>query len=124
MVQVNRIYLIFNRVQLLVDTYERFEEVCRTDKSFSIAEFARRINIDRSTVYNLFNQSSPDVHKLLRVSQALDHNFFCSACQRCRLNEKNKVVVGVEIDSDALQAVNLPDNFIRLQSIQPNTTKT
>ncbi len=42
----------------------------------SVSEFARRIYCERTNVYTIFNRSSIDVDLLVRISKALDYNFF------------------------------------------------
>ena len=42
----------------------------------SITWFAKKLNVDRSNVYRLFNRNSIDTAMLLRISVILKHNFF------------------------------------------------
>ncbi len=42
----------------------------------SVAWFARKIHLDRSNVYRLFQKNSVDTDLLRRISQVLDRNFF------------------------------------------------
>lgn len=47
------------------------------DKSgMSVAELARRIHCDRTNVYKIFARPTIDVELLVKVSKALQHNFF------------------------------------------------
>lgn len=45
-------------------------------QGISLAEFARRINVARSNVYDIFDRTSIDCLLLQRISVALHHNFF------------------------------------------------
>jgi len=54
---------------------EKFEEKRQTDKTLNKAAFARRIGIDRSTVYLLFEKKSIDTELLLNISEVLDYDF-------------------------------------------------
>ena len=46
------------------------------DKSgLSVAEFARRIHLERSTIYSIFERPSVDAILLARISLVLKHNF-------------------------------------------------
>ncbi len=42
----------------------------------SVAWFARKIHLDRSNVYRLFQKNSVDTDLLRRISQVLGHDFF------------------------------------------------
>ncbi|MBO5249640.1 MAG: helix-turn-helix transcriptional regulator [Muribaculaceae bacterium] len=53
---------------------ERIAEKLR-DKKMTYAEFARCINVDRSTVYNILRSKSIDIERLLLISKVLDYNF-------------------------------------------------
>lgn len=48
----------------------------------SITWFARKLCIDRSNVYRLFQKNSVDTDLLARISLALDKNFFDILSQR------------------------------------------
>jgi len=54
---------------------EKFEEKRRTDKTLNKAAFARRIGIDRSTVYLLFEKKSIDTELLINISEVLEYDF-------------------------------------------------
>ena len=45
------------------------------DSGITVAEFARRINRDRTSVYAIFERQSVDSLLLVEISIALDHNF-------------------------------------------------
>lgn len=42
----------------------------------TITWFAKKLSIDRSNVYRLFNRNSIDTGLLLRISLILNHDFF------------------------------------------------
>jgi len=50
---------------------EKFEET-----GMSIAEFARRINCDRTTVYYTFKREDISIGQLELISKVLGHDFF------------------------------------------------
>jgi transcriptional regulator with XRE-family HTH domain len=54
---------------------EKFDEKCRTNPAFCKAEFARRICVHRSTVYNIFNSNSIDINLLRKISDVLEYDF-------------------------------------------------
>lgn len=41
----------------------------------SYAEFARRLHIERTTVYSIVRSKSIDIERLIRISQILDYDF-------------------------------------------------
>lgn len=41
----------------------------------SYAEFARRLNVERTTVYNIVRTKSIDVERLIKISDILDYDF-------------------------------------------------
>ncbi len=45
------------------------------EQGIGYAEFARRINCARTSLYNLFNSKSIDVERLLIISEVLNFNF-------------------------------------------------
>lgn len=96
---------------------EKFEE-----KNLSKAEFARRINIHRSTVYLLFEQKSIDIELLLNISNVLEYNFIEEVyLKRHKPKDKNTVIVGIEIDRAQLRKFDLPEEFIKLSKFITNT---
>ena len=87
----------------------KFEE-----KEITKAEFARRINIHRSTVYLLFEQKSIDIELLLNISEVLEYNFIEEVYLKINEQKQTKIIVGIEIDASQLDKLNLPEEFIRL----------
>ena len=69
------------------------------DSGISIAEFARRIHRDRSTVYSLFDRASIDTDMLAKISLALNHNFFTEIMQFYGLDNTPSSSFTVHIDS-------------------------
>ena len=46
------------------------------ESKISITDFAKKINKERSNVYDIFKRESIDTDLLIKISRALDHNFF------------------------------------------------
>ena len=44
-------------------------------RGLSYAEFARRLNVERTTVYNIVRSKSIDIDRLIRISDILDYDF-------------------------------------------------
>ena len=45
------------------------------ERGMTYAEFARRLNVDRTTVYNIVRGNSIDTERLMRISKILEHDF-------------------------------------------------
>lgn len=45
------------------------------ESGMTVAEFARQIHLERTTVYNIFERQSIDAILLARISLVLKHNF-------------------------------------------------
>lgn len=45
-------------------------------KRYPIAEFARKLNTDRSNVYNIFRRNTIDTGLLEKIGEILEHDFF------------------------------------------------
>ena len=46
------------------------------ESGLTVAEFAKRIHCDRTNVYKIFARQSLDTELLVKISKALQHNFF------------------------------------------------
>lgn len=47
----------------------------------SVMWFARKLNCDRSNIYNIFQRNTIDTELLMRISIVLNHNFFIDYVQ-------------------------------------------
>jgi len=45
------------------------------EKSMTITEFARKINRERTTAYDIFERKSIDIELLIKISKVLDYDF-------------------------------------------------
>lgn len=45
-------------------------------RRMTCAEFARRLNVERTTVYGIFENETIDVYRLIRISEILGYDFF------------------------------------------------
>lgn len=55
------------------------------ESGLSVSELARRISVERTTVYSIFERSSVDVIQLVRISVALNHNFLFDIESSCEM---------------------------------------
>ena len=88
-----------------------------TENSMTAKEFANKINCERSSVYHIFKQKSIDTEKLLKISAVLNYDFI----SEIYFKQNNKIThpaptvfIAVEVNSDSLQQLSLPDEFIKL----------
>lgn len=51
------------------------------ESGMTVSEFARRIHLERTTVYSIFERPTVDVIQLVKISQALKHNFLFDIAQ-------------------------------------------
>lgn len=60
------------------------------DKSgLTVSELARRIDVERTTIYGIFDRPSVDVIQLVKISVALNHNFLYDIECRCGITQCN-----------------------------------
>lgn len=67
------------------------------ESGMSVAEFARRINRDRTSVYAIFERQSVDSLLLVEISKVLDHNFLLDIERFYSLsNEPSSLVLHID----------------------------
>ena len=91
------------------------------EKSMTIAEFADRINCERTAVYHIFKQKSMDTERLLKISEVLEYDFINEIYLKKEAEKsqpKQTVIVAVEVDTDSLKKLNLPDEFMQLITVK------
>ncbi len=67
------------------------------ERGMTYAEFARRLNVDRTTVYNIVRGNSIDTERLMRISKILEHDF---------------IKLFYETDECDFVEINLPDEIV------------
>lgn len=78
------------------------------DKSgLSVAEFARRIHCERTNVYKIFNRQSVDVETLVKISEALEHNFLADVMKHYGLSAKYCTNLNFNISIEDLNEENI-----------------
>lgn len=70
------------------------------ESGMTVAEFARRIHCERTNVYKIFNRQSVDVEILVKISDALEHNFFEDVMKHYGFETKtvNKLSLNISFD--------------------------
>lgn len=67
------------------------------ERGMTYAEFARRLNVDRTTVYNIVRGNSIDTERLMRISKILEYDF---------------IKEFYETDERDFVEINLPDEIV------------
>ncbi len=93
---------------------EKFNEKSRKERSFTKAEFARRINLHRSTIYLLFQQKSIDIELLITISHVLEYDFIENVYKKASPIKKDTAIVGIEVPISELENIKFPYDFIHL----------
>lgn len=73
----------------------------------TVSEFARRIHCERTNVYKIFNRQSIDVETLVKISEALEHNFLEDVMKYYGLGEKYCTKYNLNISLNGLSEENL-----------------
>lgn len=68
------------------------------ESGLTVSELARRISVERTTVYSIFERPSIDVIQLVKISVALNHNFLYDIECRCGIVHRIPQVT-IHIDS-------------------------
>ena len=84
------------------------------ENSMTIADFASKINCERTTVYHIFKNKSIDIEKLIKISEVLNYDFIQEIYTKPNEKIPQTVFIALEINRDTLQNLNLPNDFIRL----------
>jgi hypothetical protein len=85
------------------------------ESAMTIQNFAKKIHLDRTTVYDIFKRKTIDTERLLLISQALNFDFINEVYfEKEILPEKpQKKFIALEIDEESFQKLNLPDDFLK-----------
>ena len=79
------------------------------ESGLSVAEFARRIHCERTNVYAIFERNDIGVEQLLKISVALNHNFFDDVIDQSGMKSKmppKQIVVDLgNIDDQKIEKI-------------------
>lgn len=73
----------------------------------TVSEFARRIHCERTNVYKIFNRQSADIEMLVKISEALEHNFLEDVMKHYGLSAKYSANLSFNITLDGLTKENV-----------------
>jgi len=95
-----------------------------TEKSMTIAEFARKINRERQTVYDIFERKSMDIDLLIKISDALDYDFIHEVYFPKNADTiSSKIFIAIEIEEREIEKLKLPEEFVRLARSENKTSE-
>ena len=93
------------------------------DKSgLSVAEFARRIYCERTNVYKIFNRQSIDIETLVKISEALEHNFLEDVMKHYGLSAKYSTNLSFNIALEDITEENI-DSISKFLATYRNANK-
>ena len=82
------------------------------EKSMTITDLAKKINRDRTTVYDIFERKSIDIELLIKISDVLDYDFIHKVYFPENANTP-KILIAVEIEKNKMEKMDLPEEFVR-----------
>ena len=85
-----------------------------TEKSMSIADFARKINRERTSVYNILGRKSIDIDLLIKIGNVLDYDFIHEVYFPNNETKASKILIAIEIEKSDLEKLDLSEKFVRL----------
>ena len=74
---------------MIINIGERIREIVK-QRGKSITWLAQQINCSRVNIYKIFERTSIDTNTLLRISDALDYDFFAIYSQNLTMNKKQE----------------------------------
>ena len=89
------------------------------ESGMSVSELARRINLERTSVYGIFERPSVDVVLLANISKALNHNFLQDIEQHFDLHSDFRTFTIHIKSSDAELSSRIASQLARLSRTEP-----
>ena len=87
-------------------------------RGLSYARFARLINCDRTTVYNIIRAKSIDIDRLIRISEVLDFDFI--GIYTAKMEKENTMKLQIEQkDRDCLLRIGIAELSIEIKPVLP-----
>ena len=85
------------------------------ERSMTIVDFAEKIKLSRSTIYNIFERKRIDIELLREISKALDYDFVNKVYFPENPNpQSSKVFIAFEIEECELDKLNLSKDVLYL----------
>ena len=82
---------------------------------WNYSDFARAINVSRSSVYNIFSSSDISIGRLLQISRVLNYDFIKDIVEhKCDGGSKEAPYITLPIRGRRIDLSDLPDEIISL----------
>ena len=82
---------------------------------WNYSDFARAINVSRSSVYNIFSSSDISIGRLLQISRVLNYDFIKDIVEhKCDGGSKDAPYITLPIRGRRIDLSDLPDEIISL----------
>ena len=82
------------------------------ESKMNITDFAKKIHLDRTTVYGIFNRKSIDTELLIKISETLNYDFYNETYLKPLTNNlPRKILITLEIDQQNIKIVDLPEGM-------------
>lgn len=84
------------------------------ERGLCYAEFARKINCARTSLYHIFNSKNIDVERLLLISEILEYDFIEEVYKKSKKTNFQFPCIVLPLTSEGIDISNLPQEFIEL----------
>lgn len=92
--------------------------------NMEVTEFAKRINRERSNVYDIFKRDNINTDLLKKIGQVLDYDFFIhflepktvELIKTSEIVKKSKVFLEIELDEDEIIKLGLEEKVVKILS--------
>jgi len=92
---------------------QKFEE-----SSMNITEFAKKIHLDRTSIYKVFLRKSIDTELLIKISSTLNYDFYNEVYFDKKTNNfPEKFFIEIEIEQKNFEKLNSPKSRFRLLTV-------
>ncbi len=90
-------------------------------KGICAIELGKRINRNRTNVYDIFKRNAIDTQLLIMISQALEYNFFEHYVIRQPVKTTNtRLIFEIDISTDELAGIHFPEDICKRCSVRQN----
>lgn len=97
---------------------EKIKEVLNSSE-MSIATFAKKIDKERSNIYNIFSRKSIDTDLLKKIGHVLNHDFFqyyilTPSVPPSPISNERKVMISIEFTEKEIMELGLKNKLIEI----------
>jgi len=95
-------------------------------QKMEVTEFAKRINRERSNIYNIFQRDSIDTNLLKIIGQVLEYDFFqhliepetIEKLKVIEITRKSKVLLEIDLSEDEIMKIGFEDRVFKILNKQ------